>query len=106
MNNPKRGTPILPAEITAAVPGTSAGVLRYSTDVRPCVVSNGTAATLYLHVNLEDTTTGIDNHLIALGAGLPLDVSFNGRINVKSLSVWIGVGEDIGNVGMYGWPPT
>jgi len=82
------GAPINPTSTTTGVPGTSDEVVTFLTDyVRPCVVTNtDTADPLYVLVNEEAAST--TNFLVKLTAGQAVDVSFNGRLNVKSLSLF------------------
>lgn len=75
--------------------------------VRPCLVSNknATAANVaYVKVNQLDASGTV--HHVIVPAGTTVDVSFGGRVNVQTLSVFMAAGAaSYADINVWGWKP-
>jgi len=102
----RNGPPVTPATTTAGTPATDDRVVTFEVYTRPCVVCNGEATDpLYVKVNAAPASN-TDFHFKIL-AGESLDVSFQGIVNVNSLSLYYAnVASAYAKAVVYGWTPA
>lgn len=100
----RSGAPVTPTTTTTGTPGTDDRVVTFvDRYVRPCVVSNTDPTNkAYVLVNEEGATA--TNFLVSLAALEAVDVSFGGRVNVGSISIYMAAGA-YASILVKGWLP-
>lgn len=100
----RSGVPVTPTITTTGVPGTSDQVRTFVGQyVRPCVVTNTDPTNVvYVLVNEEDAS--VTAFMVSLAALQAVDVSFGGRVNVASVSLYMAAGA-YSSILVKGWLP-
>lgn len=105
----RTGTPQTPTTTTDGVVNTTAREVEFqdaaggTSYARPCVVTN-TDGTNILYVLVNESGATASNFLVSLNVLQAVDVSFGGRLNVQTLSLWYAAG-DLDNARVRGWTP-
>lgn len=101
----RAGPPSTPTTTTAGVEGTSAMEVEFDKYARPCYVNNVNADTEVLYVKVNETGATAADYHYRLAANTGMDVSLEGQVNVKSVSLYAAANTPYDTLKVFGWEP-